>query len=301
MNRGVYFLANDGVIDLAIAFLNSFRKHNPDIPLCLIPFNMDFEQLRELRHKYRFSIYSNGEILARCDEISVRFHKQVLGHYRKLAIWEGDFDQFIYIDVDTVVLRNIEFAFPFLSRFDFVTSHSNTPDIVKWVWKPSIYSAGRLTEEQIAFSANTGFIMSKKRALTLETVTPKLADALSLASHMVLFCKEQPLLNYLIVTSDKKYTSLLNLSLLWRSSDILLEAWAGLKGGIIKDGQVLLPNGTSPPLFLIHWAGKYQPRFLDKLIFFILRKLRIRGKNDRLVVRFFMPYRKLWEYYRFLI
>jgi len=301
MNRGVYFLANDGIIDLAIAFLNSFRKHNPDIPLCLIPFNSDFEQLRDLRNKYHFSIYSNGEILARCDEISVGFHKRVMGHYRKLAIWEGDFDQFIYIDVDTVVLRNIEFAFAFLYRFDFVTSHSNIPEIVKWVWKPSIYSAGRLTEEQIAFSANTGFIMSKKGALTLETVMPRLASALSLASHMVLFCKEQPFLNYLIVTSGKKYTSLLNLSLSRRSPDILLEAWAGLKGGIVKDGDLLLSNGARPPVFLMHWAGQYQPRFRDKLIFFILRKLRLRGENDRLMVRFFMPYRELWEYYRFLV
>jgi len=35
-SRGVYFIANDAVIDIAIAFLNSFRRHNAAMPLCMI-------------------------------------------------------------------------------------------------------------------------------------------------------------------------------------------------------------------------------------------------------------------------
>jgi hypothetical protein len=43
--RGVYFLANDGILDMAIAFLNSFPTYNPSIALCLIPNADDVAQL----------------------------------------------------------------------------------------------------------------------------------------------------------------------------------------------------------------------------------------------------------------
>ena len=46
--RGVYFLANDGILDMAIAFLNSFRTYNPSTALCLIPYADDVEQLTSL-------------------------------------------------------------------------------------------------------------------------------------------------------------------------------------------------------------------------------------------------------------
>ena len=293
-------MADDGVLDLALAFLNSFRRYNSNIPLCLIPFNDKFAKLSELKHKYRFSIFSNEDVLAQCDEISKRFHNRVTGHYRKLAAWEGDFDEFIYIDIDTVVLNSVFFAFRFLSEFDFITSHSNLPELIQWVWKPSINATGQLTDEQIAFSANTGFITSRKSALRLECVTARVESARTLATHMRLLCKEQPFLNYLIVTSGRKYTSLWLLARKERSPDILLEAWAGIKGGVIKNGEVMLSDGTRPPIFLVHWAGKCQPRFRDELMFFILRVLGLRSKGDRLQVRFFMPYKELWEYYRLL-
>lgn len=38
----VYFMANNKVLDMTIAFLNSFRMHNKELPLCLIPYNNDF-------------------------------------------------------------------------------------------------------------------------------------------------------------------------------------------------------------------------------------------------------------------
>jgi hypothetical protein len=46
--RGDYFIANDNYLELAIAFLNSFRSHNPKIPLCLIPFDDNFQQFAPL-------------------------------------------------------------------------------------------------------------------------------------------------------------------------------------------------------------------------------------------------------------
>src|SRR5262250_2265729 len=110
MSKGIYFLANNQVLDLAVAFLNSFRRFNPDTPLCLIPFDDNVDQITTLRSKYHFSTYRDSSVLRECDEISLRFHNSTMGHYRKLACWKGEFEQFIYIDVDTVVLANVSFA-----------------------------------------------------------------------------------------------------------------------------------------------------------------------------------------------
>lgn len=297
MQRGVYFLADDGVFDLVVTFLNSFRKYNPDIPLCLIPYNENTGRLRELQAAYRFFLYSRAEVLARCDEISARFHPRVVGHYRKLACWEGDFDEFIYIDVDTVVLRDIDFVFPFLSSYEFITSHSNLPWLLEWVWKPSILGTGRLSIEQIGFAANTGFIASKKGALTVKGIGGRVESAAALSEHMALSCMEQPLLNYLIVTSGKRYTSLLVLANTKVPKGISFEHWAGIRGPEVVEGQLTI-GGERAPILLVHWAGEWQPRFADKIIFFFQRSLRLR--RDTKGVRFFMPYKKLWRYYRFL-
>jgi hypothetical protein len=292
--RGVYFLANNGVLDLAIAFLNSFRAYNPDIPLCLIPFNSKVDRVAKLRSKYRFSIYDATEVLAFCDEVSLRFHPTAIGHYRKLAAWNGEFDEFIYIDVDTVVLRDVGLVFDFLASHSFVTSHSNIENIVKFVWKKSVYQSNLLTKEQIAFSANTGFIASQARALTKEVVKAKLERACALAPHMSLSYAEQPLLNYLFVTSGLPYTSLWALTRLGHP-DVPLERWAGERrpGLEFRNGQIW-QDGKQSSLLLMHWAGEWQPRWVDLALRTVL------GKLKTPVTRLGMPHKKLWMHYRYL-
>jgi len=275
--RGVYFLANDRLIDMTIAFLNSFRKHNPAIPLCFIPFDDCATQVAALAERYQFSIFSNSAALGQCDEISLQCLGRANGIYRKLALWEGEFDEFVYMDADTVVLASVEFVFDFLADYDFVNSHSNLPHLRQWVWKDSIESAGRLTAEQIAYSANMGFIASRKEALPLGDVIEKLPAALELHPHMELFCKEQPLLNYLFVTSGRPYTSLLTL---WkergRPREIALERWAGGRIGFVWAGRILFPR--RPRVLLVHWAGEWQFGKFDDYILSALRHLGVLGR-----------------------
>ncbi len=271
-SQGVYFLSNNRMLDLTISFLNSFRKYNCDLPLCLIPFDEDYDQIEMLSDEYNFQVYSDKSILYQCDEISVNFHDYVHGAYRKLAIWEGPFDEFIYVDVDTVVLANIEFAFNFLGNYGCLTSHSDLPNLVQFVWKKSIIEKRILSFRQLSFSANTGFITSRRNFITLGSVFEKLEIAISLKEDMVLTCQEQPFLNYLIVTAAQPYSSLLKL--LWEGhEDIMLEMWAGLANGKVNDGQMEHPDFKS--IFLVHWAGLWQQNSLKE-----------------------MPYYELWRYYR---
>ncbi len=296
--KGVYFIANDKVIELTIAFLNSFRKFNPKISLCLIPFNNDISEISKLQNRYNFTIYSDQKFLDFCDIISRRFHSETIGHYRKLAIWHGSFDEFVYIDIDTLVLKNIDFVFRLLTKYDFITSYSNTPSIRKWVWKDTIYETNVLSDEQINFAANTGFIVSKKNNITLDDIKLRLPDALQLSQHMELNCMEQPFLNYLIVLSDKRYSSL---NLLLDSSlfpENYIEFWAGQKRKYLMKNKQSIHNDKLRDIFLIHWAGVWQLRSIDIKLFRFLRLLRIR--KTIWSTRIFMPYKKLWKHYRFL-
>jgi hypothetical protein len=194
VGHGVYFLANDRVFDNVVAFLNSFRAHNPTTELCLIPFADDVERTMALASRYDFTTFTDEDVLRRCDAIGARFHGKPAGHYRKLAAWHGQFDRFLYIDCDTVVLEPVDFVFDYLDEYDFLTSHSDLQSIRKFVWRDSIYDAGALTRQQIRFSANTGFVASRLDAQNLHEVEARLDGALALAEHMELMCFEQPLL-----------------------------------------------------------------------------------------------------------
>ncbi len=294
--RGVYFVANDRIIDLTIAFLNSFRASNPDIPLCLIPFRNDTQKLAKLSELYHFAIFDDQEFLSFCDQISLLFHPEVTGHYRKLACWQGSFDEFVYIDVDMVVLENIAFSFELLKEYDFVTSCSNIAEAEKWVWKTTIYESNALSIEQIQYAANTGFIVSRKHLIPADTLFERAKEAQKLKMHMELFCKEQPMLNYLMVTSGRKFSSF------WLLMDTPLfpqnyiEFWAGNGKKKLVKGNKTFYKGKLRDVFLIHWAGTWQPRPSEIKLFALLNTFRLRRNIWNISI--YMPLRKLWKKYR---
>jgi hypothetical protein len=272
-SRTLYFIANDRMYDFTVAFLNSLRAYNPASPLCLIPYDSDVDRVLTLQSDYAFSVWSDDQVLARCDDISRQFHGRVLGQYRKLAMWEGPCDEFLYVDTDTVVLRSLAFVFSLLSDVAFLTSHSDMEGLEQWVWKPTIRASGALTELQIRFSANTGFIASHRGLLTLDYAEAFLADALELAPHMELMCAEQPLLNYLFVTSGLRFDSLAAIVHRTGQTEIPRERWAGSNSMSVSHGEVTSPR--VPPTLLVHWAGLWN-----------------RLEQGTL------PYMELWKFYR---
>lgn len=278
-SRGVYFLANNKVLNLTIAFLNSFRAHNNDLSLCFIPYDDNIDEIVALRDTYDFVMYENTDLLEVCDQISMKFHGIKVGAYRKIVIWEGLYDQFIYIDIDTIVLKNLSFVWKNLKHCKIFTSHSNLSHIQRWVWKESIYDRGKLSKLQIEYAANTGFIVSTKETIQINWVLDQVEDALELKDDMQLLCMEQPFLNYLIVTSGYNYGSLLSFYnwdiLNGNNSGVELEYWAGLPGGKIKKGTFIAPEKR--PTFLLHWAGVW------------------RNNNEDLTS---IPYSNIWNYYR---
>ncbi|WP_052865333.1 carbohydrate binding domain-containing protein [Streptomyces niger] len=251
-HRGVYFLANDGFLDYATAFLNSFRRYNPTLPLCLIPFADDIGTLCSLRSSYAFSVLDDDEVLRACDTVGRALRGAQRGHFRKLAMWEGPFDEFAYFDSDTVVLHSADFVFDLLADHGFLTAHGNDPDTRRFVWNDSIEATGRLTEEQISFAGATGFLASRKECLSLADVIGRLPEIGELAPHMCPGLNDQPALNYLMVTSGYRYASLHGLAQAG-ATGLPVEWWGGDPVDGVEDGRVTRSDDHPP--FFVHWSG----------------------------------------------
>ncbi|MEO5563920.1 MAG: hypothetical protein ABIR18_10810 [Chitinophagaceae bacterium] len=271
--RGVYFLSNDTMYEFTIAFLNSFRTYNPSVSLCFIPYNDNVDNILALKEAYHFEVYQDNELLKECDAMSLQLHDEIKPAYRKLVIWKGIYDQFIYIDIDTVVLADLSFAFEFLADHDCLTATSNIRAIRKFVWLDGIEETGLLTADQIAYAANTGFVVSKKIFTDFGNIKDKLEESRLLKNYMELNCMEQPFLNYLIVTSGKPYTSLCELGYSERQRRVLYEYWGGEEEAEIINGKMYRKTGGQ--ICFIHWSGVW--RLKDK-----------------------MPNKKIWDHYRYM-
>ncbi len=295
MAKGVYFIANDAIYELTVAFLKSFRIHNPSAPLCLIPYNDDIRRISRLAETYNFSCFADATLFERCAEISRRFHDgKELGHYRKLAAWHGPFDEFIYIDTDTVVTSGVDFVYEFLKDHAFVVSSADIPEIRNWVWKDSIYAAGALDERQIAFAASTGFFCSTKGALIIDEAERKLPAALAIARHMELRAVEQPFLNYLMVTSGKSFDSIWNIVNQTGARQFPIERWGGEKHDFLRFENCCTPHFN---VLFVHWAGEWHPPAREERVYAFLRRLGYKGPLP--TMRLFMRNRRLWRYYRY--
>jgi hypothetical protein len=246
--RGIYFLANDRVYDLVVAFLNSVRAFEPNIPICLIPYNQESHNIQRLVPSYSFSVWSDHAALERCDAISKHFHSTASGQYRKLVIWDGPYEEFAYIDIDTVLLSGLDVVFRLLNLYDVITGISNLATIRKFAWKSDTNKVMPTLDTD--YSANTGFIVSRSGVITLAQAEQRAKEAVRLRDFMALDCAEQPFLNYLVVTSGIRYTSLSQLRRVEMRSDLPKELWAGMFDEDILQLSML-------PL-IVHWAGKWQ-------------------------------------------
>lgn len=292
--RGIYFLANDKVIDQATAFLNSLRTHNPNTPLCLIPYDGKAARIKALAAEYNFVIVDDEELLAWCDKISFTMLDKTNGMYRKLAAWNGPFDEFLYIDVDTVLLRSIDVLFPLLQEFDVVTAYSNDPNSRKFVWLDTMVPNDDVTEEEINYSSNMGFILSKKSLFSREGIDALALRARKWAPHMELRCFDQPFLNYAIVKTTRRYTSLRCLNQRPGAPRLPDECWPADDGWRFENDGTSSYKGSPRDVLHVHWSGLMLPRKWEKRLYAFLNRCGIATPSVRLNFK----QGRLWRYYR---
>jgi hypothetical protein len=113
---------------------------------------------------------------------------------------------------------------------------------------------------------------------------------------MELICKEQPFLNFLIVTSGLNYTSLQVLLDSIHYPQNYVEYWAGHRKKYLRGQLKALHYGKLREIFLIHWAGVWQPKRWEIKLFRLLSVMRLR--RTMWLASLVMPLKPLWNSYR---
>lgn len=119
--EGVLCLANDAVIGDLTALCESVRRHDPQLPLTVIPFDDRVERTRRLLAGFGFDLFS-GPQLEEMDELGRRywpgetFRPRTM---RKFCAFTGAYERFLFLDSDIVLFESME---PFFAAFRASTS-----------------------------------------------------------------------------------------------------------------------------------------------------------------------------------
>jgi lipopolysaccharide biosynthesis glycosyltransferase len=273
MTRGIYIVANDRVIDNAIALLNSIRYYDPEVTIYLIPFNDNYHKVAEqLATLHKVQIFPDLELIdkftKRIGEIFDRDFLALPNKMRKLVAWFGPLDEFIYIDTDIVVFEKIADNLDKLSEVDFFCcDYHHANDKLRNIFSPFVKEQQIFSDAQLQDVFNSGFWASKKGIITEQQMDEALREC---AVHREYFdfsegVTDQPILNYLVLKLIAKRGNLVKIPGGGPGS------WAGSQNFQQQD-YALYDRGQR--LKYLHWAGT-----------------RIKTGS---------PYWQLWEHYRYL-
>ncbi|MEM9450797.1 MAG: Npun_R2821/Npun_R2822 family protein [Cyanobacteria bacterium P01_E01_bin.6] len=136
--QGICTLANDRVYDQVVALLNSIETNAPGTPVCIYPYNDQIERISaEANRRDTVQIYSDQDSITQWDTFvrkawdshptardtwrkagSEGYHR--VGTHRRFCAFDGPFDQFLYMDADTLLLDSPHKIWECLANTDFV-------------------------------------------------------------------------------------------------------------------------------------------------------------------------------------
>lgn len=273
MTPGIYILANDRVMDQAIALLNSIRLHDAETPIIMIPYDEQYHLVeQELAEAFGVTVYEDLALLDRLDQAVTeifgdRFFARP-NQFRKQACWFGPFDQFLYIDTDIVVFEKIIETLTYLENYDFICCDYQHKGGIKNVFSPNILAAGIFTETDLKSIFNCGFWGSKQGLFSEAELYQFFAEC---AMHPEYFdfsqkTSDQPIINYVILNHVSKRFNLVH------RPNGCAGSWAGSQ--FEQHEYQLIDPRVNQTLLYLHWAGfRLQPG---------------------------CPYWTIWQHYRYL-
>lgn len=270
---GIYIVANDRVTEQAIALINSVRYYDREVPIFLIPFDDNYQQVvTALTSRHTVTLFPDlAFVQTLTEDIGKTFSRDFLAlpnKMRKLATWFGPLERFLYIDVDIIVFDQIAAALNYLNFYDFICcDYHHSGRGINDIFSSIVLERKIFTQTELKDVFNSGFWGSKKSSFSYETLMSILKDC---AAHREYFdfsrkTTDQPILNYLVLKTLSKRLNLVH-----------VEEWsAGSWGGSthFKQHDRILYDGERRLKYL-HWAGT---------------PMRPGG-----------PYRDLWQEYRYL-
>ena len=252
----VYTLANDRVLDWLVAFCESLRKHEPDAPLTVIPFDDRVSEVAALAGRYGFRLLDDPR-LAGLDRVerSLWPERASVGALRKLAMFWGDAERFMFLDSDIVVLGP-------LGRFPALTAEHDLDLLVFDIGLHQAYEedlAERMAERYGARGFNTGALAGRSGLLTPERLEQLADEARPVSGGFIDSMIEQSFINYCADVDG------------WR---------VGYVHDLMEVGHnwAAMPADRAP---FLHWSGFRSGPFMPHPIVFLRHRLRGAGAAQR--------------------
>ncbi|MEL7030797.1 MAG: hypothetical protein AAGL97_02895 [Pseudomonadota bacterium] len=254
--HGVFFSANDKVLAWSVPFLTSFRIHNPEMPLCLIPFDQNVSLTKALADQFDFSIFEHDSFGA-LEQIG---RKLELGHseygphwFRRYASFWGPFDRFLYLDARQVILSDLTEFVTAPERFGLEFVYYDT--VLNQVYEPGPMRCNLLVKGG-ARGFNSGRWASQKGLFSLTSFQKSAQVQLSLRDQLNARNTDQAFINF---CCDEAAVNMAKISDLL--GDVVSSGWARQSGHPYQDDDGIWRlwdhggNDHKRRLLLMHWAG----------------------------------------------
>ncbi|MCS4142559.1 hypothetical protein [Salinibacter ruber] len=275
--KGAYVLANDEVYKWTVAFLESFRTHNPELPLYLIPFDDRCDQIAGLASEYQFETFEHDSFDA-LESIGEQLELGVtpIGPhwFRRFASFWGPLDEFIYLDCRMVVLADVEPLIQALDSYDCDFLHFEGG--LDQVYEPGPIRT-ELVREHRAQGFNSGRWVTKKGLFSRDQMQDVATELVRRRDQMNRRNTDQFFLNYLVHTSDVRYASVHDLM-----PQVSRLKWPRIPGTIYRDeGDYRVwsygrPEHDTQVVFM-HWAGIERSPGMERR--WLFRRYWLRGKS----------------------
>ena len=225
--------------------LASFRAHNPELPLFVLPYDGRTAKVRALAGRYRFDVVDHDfTALDRFAKRLYPLHPVRRRRVRKFAALDLDLDTVIYADIDTVVLHGFDGLGGLLRPGEAELVYaSRSPG---YVFRPGFRDVKGL---ETAGEFSDGFFVTARRFvstdLLIDTVSENLDTYRAVRPAHVY---TQPILNFALALAGVPARPLSALT-----PDLSDETY--YKGeGITRDGTGFRDK-DGRRMLLMHWAG----------------------------------------------
>jgi len=246
-SRGIAIVANDRMADWLLPFLESYRATNAQTPLYIIPYDDNLAVTRRAAEVYGVKLASEDS--RELDALASQLYPLFPGHRRRLRKFLSlalPLDEVLYIDVDTILFRDVREAFGRLEpgKADFIIASSSE----EYVYNKK---RGKYDFLRDARLFNDGFFLTSNKILSLqhfyEVIARDEAIFHDVRKHGMLFA--QPLTNFVTHRRGLKIASLTE-----RVPGASDESFYKAKD-VSFDAEGLPLDGAGQRIFFAHWAG----------------------------------------------
>lgn len=283
VKQGVYVLANDGVFDAFLALLHSLRRHDPGLPLTVIPYNDSLARLRQLQTQFPFDILEEAPC-RRFDALARQINGSDLaaGMFRKQAAFSGPYDQFVYLDADIIVTTPLSPILKAFSESPYDLLYFE-PDMEQ-VYAPELAAKMIATCEAQGF--NAGAFVARKGLVgdaDLQMLAPPAAE---LRAQLIISAIDQPFLNYVMHRLRRRLAP----------ANTFFPAMAGTTFAHVPfryhhgTGRAVRSDGRYMPF--IHWAGFNYPYYIIRPEAFLAYRTQGLNSTERLRYHWKFYYRR---------